>query len=122
MREKVDRTYYDQNGMEIGEGDLLQIFHFIHYLRRKKCYMYHVAVIQQTPDGPYWAGKDYNVDGNKGHYWFKAIANKDGIMRGYRVIHKNDFENEQKYEREARLRRKQLNITDTKQKDSIDTK
>lgn len=94
-----DATYYDEDGMEIQENDLLQVFHFIHYRNRRKVYMYHVAVIE---DG-YWKGKEYHK--NEGHYWLKSVADKQtGIIKGAKIVYKPDWENEDRLRQEAKSR------------------
>lgn len=85
------KCYYDQEGVEIEEGDLLEVFHFIHYRRRRKHYMYQVAVWQEFNGLFMWGGKDYNAD--KAHYNLVACADKEtGILRGYRILHKPNWE------------------------------
>ena len=36
--------FRDDNGREIHYGDLLKCFHFVHYRRRRKCYLYFVVI------------------------------------------------------------------------------
>lgn len=108
---KERKCYYDETGMEIRAGDLLQIYHFRHYRRRQKMYMYHIAILQENPDGLWWAGKEYNRTENKGHYWLFAVANKEtGIIRGTRIIsHSGDgWKQADRLKKEAKIRLKQL--------------
>jgi hypothetical protein len=99
----TDRTYYDQNGVEIEEGDLLEVFHFIHRRRNRKIFMYHVAVIRDD----YWAGRSYYD--NKAHYWLKSVANKEtGIIQGCRIIFKQNHEKEERLREEGRKRLQKL--------------
>ena|ERR1700743_713253 len=101
--------YYDETGMEIREGDLLQVYHFRHYRRRQKKYMYHIAILQEQPEGYWWSGKEYNRSENKGHYWLKAVANKEtGIIKGTRIIASAGmgWEDEDRLRKEAKDRMK----------------
>jgi hypothetical protein len=98
----IESPYYDKNGVEIQEGDLLKVYHFRHYLRRRKMYMYHVAVIEQE----HWAAKEYYAD--KSHYWLKAVADKDRIINGTEIIYKPDWENEEKFRSQGRKRLKKV--------------
>jgi len=98
----MEQPYYDKNGVEIQEGDLLKVYHFRHYLRRRKMYMYHVAVIEQD----HWGGKEYYAD--KSHYWLKAVADKDRIIKGTEIIFKQDWENEEKLRATGRKRLKKV--------------
>lgn len=109
--------YYDQNGVEIEEGDLLKVFHFRHQNRKRKMYMYHVAILQESDKGYFWwAGKDYLRKENKGHYWLLAVANKENrIIRGYEIISKPNWENENKLRKEGRNRIKSHNLNTQQQ-------
>jgi len=106
---KIEAPYYDNNGVEIQEGDLLKIYHFRHYLRRRKMYMYHVAILQDWGEaGLFWAGKVYHREGKKGHYTFRAVANSDRILKGFEVIAKVDPEKEDQLRSEGHKRINQL--------------
>jgi hypothetical protein len=85
--------YYDERWNEIHEGDLLRVWHF-RGRRKRIYYMYHIAIKQNISktgttfqDNYWWAGKDYNRNDGKGHYWLKAMANPEtGVIKGCRVI------------------------------------
>lgn len=95
--------YYDKDGVEIEEGDLLEVFHFIHYRHRRKCYMYHVAVWQEYKGLWMWGGRDYNAE--KAHYNLSAVANKEtSILPGYRIIAKPKWETADQKRKEGRKR------------------
>jgi len=84
---KERKCYFDEMGIEIREGDLLKVYHFRHYLHRRKMFMYHIAILQQNKDGYWWAAKEYNREGDKGHYWLLAVANKEtGMIMGTQII------------------------------------
>ena len=103
------KCYYDKNGIEIEEGDLLKVYHFRHYLRRRKIYMYQVAVWREYKGLYMWGGKDYNAE--KAHYNLYAVADKGtGILKGYEIISKPNFETEETKRKEGRIRIKQLTI------------
>lgn len=97
------RFYSDETGMRIEEGDLLQMYHF-RGARKKRYYMYQIAVLQEFGGHLWWAAKDYHVEGNKGHYWLKAVVDKEnGIIPGMTVLYKKDaFINEDALRKEAR--------------------
>ena len=104
----ADKNYYDETGMQIEVGDLLQVYHF-KGARRKRYYMYHIAILQQSPDQIdadfYWAGKEYHRTENKGHYWLRSVANKDtGLIKGTRIISKKKFNDEDRLRKEAKQR------------------
>lgn len=105
----VDGPYYDKRGMEIRENDLIKIFHFIHYRRRKKTYMYHVVTLKQNQGKWYFSAREYYKK-DDGHYWLKAVADKNNVLRNCEIIAQYDWENELKYEREAKMRRAELNL------------
>lgn len=101
------KCYYDNEGVEIEEGDLLEIFHFIHYQRRRKCYMYHVAVMEEYNGLFMWGGRDYNAP--KSHYNLIAIANKEtGVLPGVRIISKPNWETADQKRKEGFARIKLL--------------
>lgn len=39
----LEMMTHDCNGRPIEVGDVIKVFHFTHYLRRRKCYMYKVV-------------------------------------------------------------------------------
>ena len=110
LRER--KCYYDETGMEIGEGDLLQVYHFRHYIRKQKIYMYHVAILEESQGTFWWAGKEYNRHDGRGHYWLKAVANKEtGIIRGTKVISTVKWEDWEKRRKAAKTLIKSLTTT-----------
>jgi hypothetical protein len=83
--------YYDECGNEIMEGDLLRVYHFRHYKRRKLCYMYHVAILVDDRGKLYWQGKEYHRNENKGHYNLRAVADpKTRVIHGTQIIDSKD--------------------------------
>lgn len=105
------KCYYDETGLEIQEGDLLKVFHFRHCRRREKIYMYHIAILQEWSGKYWWAGKDYNRSGEKGHYHLRAVADKEtGIIRGTRIIASKNWENEDQLKKEAKIRMKNIQL------------
>jgi hypothetical protein len=99
------QCYYDENGLEIQVDDLLKVFHFRHYRRKEKIYMYHVAILQESGGTLWWAGKEYQRMENKGHYLMMATADKEtGIIKGCQIINKIDWEGLDRLKKEAKLR------------------
>lgn len=80
-------NFYDEKGKQIQEFAVLKVFHYIG-ARRKKEYMYKwVRVI----DGHLAA---MHLTGEKGSYWLKAVADKDGLIKGTQIVqcyHKDDL-------------------------------
>jgi hypothetical protein len=98
-------VYYDKNGVEIENGDLLEIFHFIHYERRRKCYMYHVAILEDYMGFSVWRGRDYNAP--KSHYNLHAVADKEtGFIWHARILSKPKWETSDQKRKEGRKRLK----------------
>jgi len=58
---RKNNVYYDKKGVQILEGDLLKVWHFIG-ARRKVNYMYLVTVIEETKDFPVMSLRDYHSD------------------------------------------------------------
>lgn len=103
------KCYYDETGMEIQEGDLLKVFHFISYRHRKKEFMYQIVVLEEYNGFHWWSAKDYYVPGEKGHYRLFAVASKEtGIIRGTRIIASKEYENQYVLRSEAKRRMKLL--------------
>jgi hypothetical protein len=97
-------VFYDKNGVEIQEGDLLKVFHFVHYYRRKKMYMYHVAVLEEG----YFGGRSYNA--TEAHYNLKVCADQHNILREHEIVCKPDYQNEVRLRREGAQRLQQLGM------------
>lgn len=93
--------YYDETGFEINEGDLLQVFHFRHYLRKQKMYMYKVVIIK---DG-YYYGREYNGEHTYG-LWCGADENK--IIKGTKVLCCHDLDSYDRLKKEASIRLKNI--------------
>lgn len=109
LHSKERKCYYDENGMEIQEGDLLKVFHFISYRRRKKEFMYQIVVLEEWNGLYWWGAKDYYVPGDKGHYRLIAVAAKEtGIIRGTQIIASKNYENKRVLRSEAKRRMKLL--------------
>lgn len=89
-----DVDLYDETGVKIQDGDLLQVFHFVHYIRREKQYMYKIA---KLIDG-YWYGvdlrsiiSDFTENSTDHHkYHLSSQCDERGIIRGTRIIQKQD--------------------------------
>lgn len=101
----MENVFYDKNFLEIGDGDLLKVYHF--RSRNKKYYMYHVACY--NAENNVWEIKDYNQDGRKGHYRLHPSMSfiEEGTRRylNAEIIYKKDWENHYRLKREARKRR-----------------
>jgi len=86
-----EESYFDECGNEIKEGDLLKVYHFRHYNRRKKCYMYHIVILKEFKEKLWWGAKMYHVSENVGHYNLRAVANpQTRIIYGTVVIDSKD--------------------------------
>lgn len=101
----TDGPYYDEKGVEIETGDLLKVYHYRSRHFRRKEYMYHIAILQESKGKLYWAAKDYNREGNVGHYWLMSVAHKASrIISGTEIIKKPKWESEEKLKKEGRKR------------------
>ncbi|WP_312189753.1 hypothetical protein [Sphingobacterium sp.] len=88
LEQRKNNIYYDKNGRQILEGDLLKIFHF--RTKSKIHYMYHAAVMEQTKDFPVMSGRDYDAD--KPHYRFYVIANDNRVYEKAEIVSERDWE------------------------------
>lgn len=91
LEERKDNTYYDQMGKQILVGDLLKVFHFRQGKRNH--YMYHVAVMEETPDFPVMAGSAHYT--THPHYRLYVVA-KDRIYGDAKIIGEKDWESKRK--------------------------
>ena len=89
--ESKDNTYYDQTGKQILVGDLLKVYHFGTGNRTQ--YMYHVVVMEQTPDFPVMALKGHYADEPHCRMY---VAAKDRIYREAKIIGTKDWETKRK--------------------------
>lgn len=88
-----DNTYYDQSGKQILVGDLLKVYHF--NVRKRKHYMYHVVVMEETKDFPVMAVSSY--DTTKPHCRMYVCAEKESrIYRDAKIISERDFQTKRK--------------------------
>jgi hypothetical protein len=88
-----DNTYYDQTGKQILVGDLLKVYHFNR--GKRKYYMYHVAVMEETKDFPVMAVSTHNT--TKPHCRMYVCANKNSrIYESAKIIHEHDWETKRK--------------------------
>jgi hypothetical protein len=86
--ERMDNTYFDQNGKQILVGDLLKVFHF--KTRSRVHYMYHVVVMEQS-DFEVMAAKAHYA--NKPHYRLHVVCdNKQRVYHSAKIIGEKDFE------------------------------
>ena len=74
---EIEQPYFDKAGNQIMENDLLQVYHFRERRRRKVHYMYHVVVLEEFKGKKYWSGREYFKEGNRGHYFLRAVADKE---------------------------------------------
>lgn len=89
---RKNNIYFDKNGIQILEGDLLKVWHFIG-ARRKINYMYHVAVIEQTKDFPVMSIRDY--DKEKPHCRLYVLCdNEERMYKDAEIISERDWETE----------------------------
>jgi hypothetical protein len=72
----IDETYYDKNGLEIREGDLLKMYHF--QRGRKKFYMYKYVDVAQGHFRACHYGKN---DGP----WLKALYTNSECGRRFLI-------------------------------------
>lgn len=73
---EIEKCYFDCKGIEVREGDLVKVFHFLTGTEKRKIkhYMYHVVVIENNLFG----ARHYSC-GSKRHYWLKSF--KSGEKR-----------------------------------------
>lgn len=103
MRIFKDNIYYDQTGTQILEGDLLKVYHYTY--RKRKQYMYHVVVMEETKDGPVMSGKSHYAD--KPHYRIYACVDKETkIYKDAKIIDNKDWETKR-----MKIKIKKLGIT-----------
>lgn len=93
-----NNTYYDKTGKQILIGDLLKVYHFNR--GKRKHYMYHVAVMEETVDFPVMAVSGHNT--TKPHCRMYAICGNDRIYKTAKIIYEHNWE----------TKRKRINITD----------
>lgn len=87
---RKSNIYFDKKGVQILEGDLLRIYHFIGS-RRKINYMYFVVVIEETKDFPVMAVRNY--DSNKPHCRLYVVCdNEQRIWFDAEIIHQRNWE------------------------------
>ena len=100
LEQRKDNTYYDKNGEQILEGDLLKVFHFIG-VRRKKHYMYQVVVMEDSNfplDSvrfPVMSVSSY-LPNSKPHCRMYVIADENRIYRNAEIVQEFDFETKRK--------------------------
>ncbi len=88
-----DNTYYDQTGKQILIGDLLKVFHFM--IGKRKQYMYHVVVMEETQYFPVMAVKGHYSD--KPHCRMYVCADKENrIYKSAKIIGEKDWETKRK--------------------------
>lgn len=88
-----DNTYYDQTGKQILVGDLLKVEHF--YIRKRLQYMYHVVVMEETPDFPVMAVSGYK--GEKPHCRMYSCADKaNRVYKTAKIIYEGDWQTKRK--------------------------
>lgn len=60
---------YDKTGREILLGDVVKVFHFVHYRRQRHCYMHkHVVGEGQWRDGAEWFRLSHLDGSDKGYF------------------------------------------------------
>ena len=88
-----DNTYYDQTGKQILLGDLLKVYQFTSAKRRY--YMYHVAVMEETQDFPVMAVSAYWT--TKPHCRMYVCADKENrVYKTAKIISESDSETKRK--------------------------
>lgn len=85
---RKNNTYFDKTGKQILVGDLLKVYHFGG--GNKTQYMYHVAVMEETPDFPVMAVKAHYAD--KPHCRMYVLAdNEQRVYMGAKIISGEDW-------------------------------
>jgi len=87
VEERKDNTYFDQTGTQILVGDLLRVYHFS--MGKRKQYMYHVVIMEETIDFPVMSARSYYNDNS--HYRIYAVA-KNRIYGDAKIISKRDYD------------------------------
>ena len=91
LESRKDNTYYDKNGKQILVGDLLKVFHF-RGARRKKYYMYQVAVMEDSEfpkDSdrfPVMAVSSY-LPNSKPHCRMYVCVNENRVYETAEIVH-----------------------------------
>lgn len=95
LEQRKDNTYYDKNGEQILEGDLLKVFHFIG-ARRKKHYMYQVVVMEDINFKndpvrfPVMSVSSY-LPNSKPHCRMYVLANNNRVHKTAEIVYKKDL-------------------------------
>lgn len=90
---RKDNTYFDQTGKQILVGDLMKVYHFASF--KRKYYMYHVAVMEETEDFPVMAISAYYT--TKPHCRLYILCdNEQRIYENAKIIAEKDFETKRK--------------------------
>lgn len=88
-----DNTYYDKTGKQILVGDLLKVYHYGSRNRTK--YMYHVVVMEETPDFPVMAVSAHWTE--KPHCRMYVCADKQTrVYKTAKIISEKDWETKRK--------------------------
>lgn len=93
--ERMDNLYFDKNGIQILEGDLLKVFHF--RKGRRTYYMYHIVVMEQLdfPEMTVMSAKDYWAD--KPHYRLYVLCNNpQRLYFDAEIIYKKNWKSNRK--------------------------
>ena len=94
LEERKDNIYYDKKGRQILAGDLLKVFHFYRTKKRKE-YMYHVVVMEETKDFPVMAAKDHWAE--KPHCRLYTLCNNENrVYHDAEIIAVRDWETKRK--------------------------
>lgn len=100
LEQRKDNTYYDKNGKQILVGDLLKVFHFIGS-RRKKHYMYQVAVMEDSNHStdpsvfPVMSICSY-LPNSKPHCRMYVAVNENRVYETAEIVQELDFETKRK--------------------------
>ena len=87
---RKNNIYYDKKGIQILEGDLIRVWHFIG-ARKKVNYMYFVSVIEETKDFPVMSLRSYYSD--KPHCRLYVVCdNEQRMYKDAEIIHKRNWE------------------------------
>ena len=80
---RKNNVYFDQTGKQILVGDLMKVYHFS--AGKRKHYMYHVAVMEETQDFPVMAVSAYYT--TKPHCRMYVLAdNEQRVYKDAKII------------------------------------
>lgn len=88
---KTEEPFFDEDGREIQEFSVIQVYHFTG-VRRKKHYMYKWVRLAADPNGnKYWYGIHLTEPISedklyKNGYWLRSCADENRRIKGTKIV------------------------------------